>query len=357
MTLSGRSRLSFVVGGRIWKRKVYQFEITYLTWPSGFTSGRSYLNTLALIFDKVYLPTPFFLDHEETPQLWSFDELVNELPYKVSAEDRALGRINRLEAAVRRANVEYDFKTWREQVRPLFDLNVIDYIPTSIRSASDLPLGFEAAVKNDIVDNGMSRLRITGCTISDLYEGRFAEAIALRFGKTNGAKVPRSPKHALGESFQTESLAGLLGNSLFQLVVPQINHAHPEEVLMLREELKDDRAGFLDTLVSLVNLLESRLGADGSLPAGVEANEVLKRELLKQSNTIEERVKKVGKQKRMGFMKIPIELSKIDVPITAPKFWGELAGVLFGFDERRAADSMDGFYSFVHKVKSSVVSR
>jgi hypothetical protein len=260
-----------------------QLAATYSSWPLEWRRGDDKLSTLSVFYDKVFLPCPYFFD-AELPAFWHTDE-----------DDAYKKQRDTLQSA---------FFEWKETIRPLIQHGIIEFLPSDFQ-ISDAPQQATSV---------WSQLR----TLSDNDLEAPDCALALESDMTSGAFA-----------FDTSRLAAVLVDSLFSYRVPVLSKLTADQVLDVREHLKDYKAGFAELICELADDVEQRLqGGDRSSLAA--AKKTVERKLLPKYGEFRRQLQSKKSGWRSKILERGWKALQIDASPCTPRFYACLFEALFG---------------------------
>lgn len=309
---------------------------TYADRTTDVMNMNGMLETLIVFYDEVWLPYPYFLD-PESPILWSVIVPAN-------MHDQYL-RTTEI--------IHSEYEKWRREWKPLFDVGIVRQLPPPLKNVDEIPRGFADAMKHTLGTTQGHRL-----SISPLLSGEFALAIHALYGSKPSPEVfisnPRDTS--------THRLAGFLAYSLFQYTVPKLESLRPDEILELRESLRDSKEGFVDYIFQMVDNVEERLKS-GDTTELVAARKTAERVVLTKYHEFREQLaaKKTSFGAKLG--SLGGKCLQIDAAPWTPKFWGAIIGTFFeSFDHAanevaEAQAAQHRAFQYLAKMESVVGNR
>lgn len=264
------------------------------------------LSTLAVFYDEVYFPYPYGLD-SEGPVFWRWEGYEPGVAYP--PDSRVIPSVQELYVAK------------EDEWKLLFEQGIFNRLPPSISSSQDLPEDF---TKNLMSQLGYPEEKGAWSTV-DLITGKFALALHAMY-----TKKP-SPELFVSNPSDTSTmrLAGFLVQSIFRCVVPHLNALNAEQVLEVRELLRDTKEGFTYFVFELADDVEDRIGS-GDISEVEAAKKVVERKLLPQYAEMRRQLE----AKRTGFwasvLATGAQMLQIDAAPWTPKFYGQMLEALFG---------------------------
>jgi len=188
----------------------------------------SLLATLAVIYDKVYVPHAYDLDPDARPLMrWPMKHMDD------------LGLIQR------------GYKSWKDRWKLLFESGVIEVLPPAFHSEGEELPDLQARLLKEL------NIKVPFFGSSDVFNGRVALAMHAIFTRTT------DPEFLLNSPGATDTnhLRGTLATSLIQYRIPKISEMPPAQLMQVRADIKSDREGFIYYLNALVDDVERRLSA------------------------------------------------------------------------------------------------
>jgi hypothetical protein len=164
-----------------------------------------------------------------------------------------------------------------------------------------------------------------------------------------------------GSQLNREILKSLLAHSTFRFVLPKLSKLHPEEILKVREEVKDTREGFSMHLQSLSAEVESRLKeGDKFTDVAKYARSVVETKLIPDYFEFKRQLS----AKRAGFWGRVLDkvsnVAEIDSAPWTPKFYAELVKAL-GFtllstlsERQESLSNKNQAYQFIKTVQENI---
>ena len=130
-----------------------------------------------------------------------------------------------------------------------------------------------------------------------------------------------------------ESLKLALAESTFSFLLPATNALEPDDILALREKVKDNREGFSMHLQKLSANVEGRVNAgDSHEDIAKYAQSVIETELIPDYTEFMRQLQAHDKANTANKVLAPLaKVLEIESPVTSIKFWAELAKII-GFD-------------------------
>ncbi len=304
------------------------FEVTYSSWPLDWhwreDESRDRLSTLAIFYDKVFLPAPIGMDEYTTPKSWSYDEWIERLPAGGS-KGKTIGQA---EASVVMTVGLGSFEDWRNKNRSLFDANVLEFLPIPDKITDDLSDELKRQVWSKLNESSPQKYRQipeVPSTVFAHFDGTLAFAVHTVCGRSEGREIYLPDNN----DRSTERLTGLLAISLFQHYVPVLRSLTAEQILEVREYVQDTREGFTDYLAGFADELEQRL-AHGTRSDLEEAGEMVKRRLRAEYNTFRRQIRSKRGKFWANVLDTGAKALRIDATPCTPKFYGEILDLALG---------------------------
>jgi hypothetical protein len=188
----------------------------------------SLVSTLAIYYDKIYLPHPYDLDPDARPLMrWAMKHL-DDLEYE-----------------------QKQYVGWKERWRPLFDAGVLEVLPPAFGAADEEPQDLQERLLQEL---GYS---VPFFGRSDVFKGRVALALHALFSKTADPELIMSRPGAT----DTRHLRSTLATSLIRYRLPEVGELTAQQLLRVRTETQGDKQAFMRYLDQLVDDVESRLAS------------------------------------------------------------------------------------------------
>lgn len=290
----------------------HTLSVTYSSWPLEFPEGETSISTLAVFYDKVLLPYPYFFD-EAAPVFWT----------------------NSGKSLIEK-DVQDDFADWKHTMRPLIDAKIVEFLPPPFIKPEEFPSTFTKEVRSRIntLRGGVGKLpKGTLSTNWDMATGTFTFALHALYGSKPAPELFISDP----SNKATARLAAYLVQTLFRFQFPRLSDLHPDEILEVREYLKDSKEGFVDLMVELTDDVESRL-RNGDSSELAAATKTVERKLLPKYREFRRQLN----AKKMGFWSKVLargaKFLQIDAAPWTPKFYGSILEGLFGTLDDAAQD-------------------
>jgi hypothetical protein len=265
--------------------------------PVGF-EGLSILSTLAVFYDEVCFPYPYGFD-PEGPVLWQ--PISGDWLYEYT-----VGR----------------YIMVRQEWNPIFEHGIFRILPPPISSIEEMPEDLPDVLPREL---GYTEDEDVYFKNWDLITGKVAVAIHAVYGQKP------SPELFISDPTDTTTsrLAGFVVNSLFRYVVPQLNALHPEQILEVRELVRETKEGFVDYIFEAVDDVEARL-ISGDASEVEAAQKTVERKLLPKYHEFQRQLQ----AQRGGFWSEVLvagsKLLQIDASPWTPKFYGQIIEAFFG---------------------------
>lgn len=291
------------------------------------------LSTLAVFYDEIWLPYPYNWDPEAVV-IWDHKPTQN---------------------AVRITQEKY--VNWRSTWKPLFDQQILKTLSPPIKPGK-YPDNFSKEVWEKIKVKGV------GCgdfvdeeylaSTWDIVTGRLALVIHALY-----AHKP-SPEFFVSDPQNTDTsyLAGVLTNSLFHYRIPQLQALRAEQILEVRDYIKDTREGFANYIHEMVDELETTL--KNGAAEDESARKVIERKILPKYNEVRRQIA----SKKTGFWSKVLatggKFFQIDAAPWTPKFYGDLFKIFFDSSEEIAKAEMEArsnteqAFQFLARLESKV---
>jgi hypothetical protein len=302
-----------------------EFGITYSSWPRDFIQRRDLLNSFCLFYDRVYLPYPHIFDFWDGAHLFTFAD-DGSGGVRVTTPRRGVESVTfpALE------QLQETYAKWVEAYDPLFEAGFIKHLP----APSGLFGGYVGLSRLlDYIFGGLDEFEddspvlrmLKKLTIPDIISGKFDVALHLLT-----AEKP-APEVFVGTAgdYTTAPLAGLLARTVFSLVIPNLEKLSPDQVIDLRQKVREPREGFRDHLIELIDDVEHRLQG-GSVTESIAALETIKHKVMP---SFDEYQRKLLAQETGFWSEVAVRGAKflqVDASPWTPKFYGAILELLFG---------------------------
>jgi hypothetical protein len=307
--------------------------LSSITYSSGVLCEKpDILSTLAVFYDEVWLPYPYNWDPGAVV-LWDYK------PTQASL----LARQER-------------YTDWRSQWQPLFDQQLLHTLPPPIKPG-EYPSNFSQEVWEKLEDKIGAGIYADGeyCASTwDIVTGRLAMIIHALY-----ARKP-SPEFFVSnpQDTSTSHLSSVLTRSLFQYRIPQLEALRAEQILEVRDYIKDTREGFASYVSEMVDDMETRLKS--GLSQEEAAHRTIERKFLPKYNEVRRQLT----SKKTGFWSKVLaaggKFLKIDAAPWTPKFYGSLFETFFGSSDEiakaeiEARSNANQAFQFLAKLESKV---
>lgn len=259
------------------------------------------LTTLSVFYDKVYLPYPYNCDPDAEPLIG----MMNILKREVLLEEEDVG----------------GYISWKNRHKVLFDSGTFELLPPSVNRNS--PNWTEQQEKQ--------LLRILGAAYGD-EEKRLAPAKPKNFrnlmARAVHAALTKKPCAEFFGTNSTSALAGLIVHPLFRYKLPRLGELSGDQILELRNLVKDSREGFIDYIFELTDDLESRLKGDNHAQLDT-AGKLVERRLLPRYNEYRRQLDSNNAKFGSKLLALGAKAMQIDASPLTPKFYGQLYEILF----------------------------
>ena len=285
-----------------------------ITYSSGLIPPPELMSTLAVFYDEIWLPYPYFIKTDGTPYFFEKPELshVRELD-----DLRAMSDLAKI------------YTDWDNKFRLLVDKEIIRTIQGI--DAIDIPIPQDLSIPDPLVLKAFN-------IFSKRYSSKDTDHIVMNTSMLDVIlainvlynRYP-APEIFIPDPLDTNTsrLAGLLVNSLFQYQVPQLQVLNAEQILEIRDYLKDTKDGFRCYISEMIDDIERRIQEHNL--SDIEATQkTFERKIQPQ---YEEFCRKLAAKKTGFWSKIAVAGGKflqVDAAPWTPKFWGavlEMFGV------------------------------
>lgn len=184
------------------------------------------LSSLALFYDKIWLPHPYDLDPQATPLMnWPFKKL-DDLDWE-----------------------QKRYASWKESNKELFDAGALEVMPPPVTIGVDDPDDLAQQLRDEL------GILYPHFSSSQVFSGRIALAAHALFSKTDDPEFVLSRP----DDTSTAHLRSVLATSLLEYKIPRLGKLSAEQILKLREEVAQYKQGFVDYLNQMVDDVEDRL--------------------------------------------------------------------------------------------------
>jgi hypothetical protein len=298
-----------------------------ITYSSGLIPPPELMSTLAVFYDEIWLPNAYFFDIEslDVEDDIEYDEIVAWLSdEKIQALEVCQRAFNRLKVKWSALYYNNILKTlpahesvYLENIQEEnFDLTSF-LGNTMIRSAKQFIKEIEPTIDNkwDAFSDG-------------LILSIFTPLLLLHHLSNDNNPIPKiflDDTHRMG----TQQLSTLLTQRLFQYRVSQLRVLNAEQILEVREYLKDSKEGFAYYINEMTDDVERRIREHNL--SGIEASQkTFERKIQPQ---YEEFRRQLAAKKTGFWSKVAVAGGKflqVDAAPWTPKFWGavlEMCGV------------------------------
>jgi hypothetical protein len=279
------------------------------------------LATLAVFFDEIWLPYPYEVDPDGLG-----------LPGFKDAGIEGIG-------TYMLAGVQKEFREWKQTVKPLFDEGVLRTLPPPIRTADECPSDYLDVLHTKVARQSLPRGKVS---MWDMALGKPAMAIFAAYSSKPAPELflqpswrKRSPtKSRSAPDTRTVHLASHLAISLFNYQVPQLQSLTADQILEVRNFLRNEKEGFVAHVFTLTDEMEKSAGA-GVQWEEVAALKIVERKLIPQYIEFRRRLE----SKKTGFwanvLGAGAKFMQIDASPWTPKFyWGLFEAFTHSIDGR-----------------------
>lgn len=279
--------------------RVNDTDILSITYSSGCVPGRNVLSTLAVFYDEISLPYPYGYDPDGI-YLWRKTRPENS---------RAL------------TDMQSAYLRWRENWSELFEHNIFQTLPPPISSSKEAS-GFGETIKTNL---GYSKEMEGHFYTSDIISGKVALLVHALYGDKPTPELFVANPQDRG----TSRLAGFVVRSLFNYQVPQIGDLNAEQILEVRDLLKDTKEGFVSAIFEAVDDVEDRIN-NGDASETKAAQKTVERKLTPQYKEIRRQLESSRKTSWWSsVLATGGRLLQIDVAPWTPKFYGQVIEAFF----------------------------
>jgi hypothetical protein len=284
--------------------------------------GSSHLSTLAIFYDQVFLP-------------WttraSCGELVGFARSKGKTGDYRLETIFvTLKFTDRNGRewIAHDFALdWEQKHKILFQEKVLARVPPTSAPAVNESGWFNNTSINKLADLLLDVPHVLHATGGDserifVWQDHLKHLLRTDIGE-------RAVFLARPAASQRERYKALMAHAVFRFMLPQLQELHPEQILEVRNLVKDTREGFAMHLQALSSDVEKQVKAGASLPdIRAYAESIVETQLIPGFSEYRRQLA----AKRAGFWREVLDplgkIVQIDAAPWTPKFYGELLRAL-----------------------------
>jgi hypothetical protein len=285
-----------------------------VTYSSGiYIRKPEVLSTMAVFYDQVWLPYPYGFEKEG---IWFRRDTFSGLQSHRQFRD--------------------DIYSWTAEWGPLYDQGILRTLPPPI------PPGDIFSAGKEVVANREGALNQIYGKLIDQYEGIHVpysvgvteeiENLSLALHAAYAHKV--GPELFISDPTATASarLAGFLVRSLFEYRFPELQGLTAEQIVEVRDYIKDTKEGFVDYIFQTVDDVEARLKSGDKSEEGA-ARKTVERKLVPWYDELCRQLK----SKKAGFwanvLAAGAKFLKIDATPWTPKFYGDLFEIFGSMDE------------------------
>jgi hypothetical protein len=307
--------------GRMMADESRKLSITYV---SGLIPPPEIMSTLAVFYDEIWLPQPYDLDIENSQRLGEQYALFSKAHYEIDS-------IRGLELAQR------EFYRWKTKWILLFEQCLLLTLPPISLYDLEKPLVPGKFIFTDFSYEGIctyyvdkikyAMQRLLDSEDSDIVFGQmclkfvdpFLASISVFSNKKNDSILFIDD---LSDT-RTSHLAAFLIHSLFQYSVPKLQALNAEQILEVRDYLKDTKEGFTYYINQMTDDVEQRIKS-GNLTGTVAAQKTFERKILPLYAEFRRQLaaKKTGYWANV--LSASADFFKVDATPWTPKFLGEL---------------------------------
>lgn len=297
---------------------------------------RSEIATLCLFYEQVLLPYTY-----SDGEFVEFEKISNTR-YKINARGLDLGYTDLL--GIERHSYS-ELPIWENENKVLFDEKVIQRIPT----ASEFKVSFDDDFTEALevffeLPNTLTDANEKVFVRNDVIEHLFRQDLSFP-----GIFIPHS------NTTKREILKAAEASHTFKYLLPQISSLSLDEILLLRQKLKDTREGFSMHLQTLSKEVEAGINA------GAQFDEISREALKIVETSLIPDYREFSKQltfERTSFggkvLDAAGKILEIDVAPWTPKFWGQtfkaLGSIIGLFSEKEKAfrTNKEQAFRFMH---------
>ena len=279
------------------------------------------LSTLAVFYDQVWLPYPYGFEKEG---IWFRKKSSSDLP----------------------PESQNDIYNWTTNWGPLIYAGILKTLPPPIPPGNlfsvdkrilnerglviNNELLYQLAAKLDAEYEGINPSIAFGAT-DDIYHLGITEDVenlSLAIHAAYSQKI--GPELFINDptDSSTSRLAGVLVQSLFEYHIPQLQALTAEQILEVRDYIKDTKEGFTDYIFEMVDDMETRIKS-GDMSEEIAAQKTVERKLIPWYDEVRRQLQ----SKKIGFwanvLATGVKFLKIDAAPWTPKFYGDLFEIFF----------------------------
>jgi hypothetical protein len=295
-----------------------------ITYSSGLIPLPEIMSTLAVFYDEIWLPQPYYLDIEFYSRFGELYGFFSKADF--TSEYR--------EALEKSQLAFYCLKTkwvtlYKEGIlKTLRPLSSEKFYKVSIPSQLVFPDTSYEGIYKFYMDKVLYLLKsYADKSSSEIIQAdafiSFASPILIGMHRVRQDKP--SPELFISDPSDTctSRLAGYLVHSLFQYYVPQLDTLNAEQILEVRDYLKDTKEGFTYYINQITDDVEQRIKS-GNLTEMVAAQKTFERKILPLYVEFRRQLaaKKTGYWANV--LAASADFFKVDATPWTPKFYGEL---------------------------------
>jgi hypothetical protein len=335
-----------------------------ITYSSDLIPPPKIMSTLAVFFDEIWLPYPYdldpkgisFLNMPPFSSLFSHAavisflsgtaaSLLGLLPYYFSRQRRY-----QLLMQPSQNSYMHSKSTWKS----LFEQQILRILPPV--DVAQIPL-------SELLEKVTAKLQETPSRRDDSRQIRSNDiregALFLVLHTLYTSKI--SPELFVYNTSDTNTsrLAGFLVNSIFQYQIPKLQELNSEQILEVRDYLKDTKQGFTYYIHEMTDDVEQRLKG-GNLSEIEAAQKTFERKILPQY----EECRRQLAARKTGYwanvLSASADFLKVDATPWTPKFYGELLkwlGVALNLtakDEEALLTNKNQAFQYLARLESKV---
>jgi hypothetical protein len=292
-----------------------------ITYSSGLIPPPELMSTLAVFYDEIWLPCPYELGVKSGKGLIDpfFDSKLTTSRFTTYASSNELFNINGL---ISESTISpYKYTQWKSTINGLCDEGIICTLPPLARKQVEFNKTVSKLRENPQTD---VIYRENRHMISIVYE----EYVLVLHNFFTDKPAPEIFISNSSDA-NTSRLAGFLVNFLFQYQVPQLQILNAEQILEVREYLKDTKEGFRYYINEMTDDVERRI-QEHNLSDLEASQKTFERKIQPQ---YEEFRRKLAAKKTGFWSKIAVAGGKflqVNAAPWTPAFWGavlEMFGV------------------------------
>lgn len=273
-----------------------------ITYSSGLIPPPEHISTLAVFYDEIWLPYPYnFSPHHVQIHSGSLEAGFDRL---------GLGYVEQALIMVGER-----FLQQRDSWRLLFVQDILRTLPPYDDGTSN------PTSKLLMLDNAFESLKGKNTYLGDIGDWLYHLILELHMLYA----IKPSPELLIPDTSNTNTsrLAYFLVQSLFQYQIPRLETLNAEQVLEVRDYLKDTKEGFTQYVNEMTDDVEQRLKG-GNLSEIGAAQKTFERKILPQYEEFRRQLVSRKTGYWANVLSASADFLKVDATPWTPKFYGEL---------------------------------